>query len=136
MKYYNNKKIILSIFWIILGILLIVLEKSGTVNSDYIIGLSGGFIAVGCLQLYRNIKYRTDSEFKENIDIQLSDERSRYIRMKAWSIAGYICVLGCAAASLVCLILKMKTPGMILSFVVCFNIIVYYITLLVLNKKD
>ena len=45
--YYNNKRLALSIFWIILGAVLMWLSIAEFVDSTYWSGMGGALIAVG-----------------------------------------------------------------------------------------
>ena len=60
-------------------------------GGDYVQGLGTGLIAVGVLKLVRNIRYITDSDYREKADIAVNDERNRYISKSAWAWSGYIC---------------------------------------------
>ena len=98
--YYNNKKLALSIFWVVLGLTLLVLNLVGVLDDLYS-SMGIALIIVGGLQVWRNLKYRRDPEYREKIDIAAGDERNRAIRMQSWAWAGYIVVLGEMVASLV-----------------------------------
>ena len=91
--YYNNRRLALSIFWVVVGAVLVVLSLTEVLDSSVYAGMGGALMAVGCLQAIRNVKYRKDPEFREKVDIELSDERSKYLRMKSWAWTGYIVVL-------------------------------------------
>ena len=67
MKGYGRRKIVLNIFWIILGAVLLVLSMTKTLNELYA-GMGGGLIGVGIIQLIRGIRYNTDKEYRENYD--------------------------------------------------------------------
>ena len=86
--YYNNRRLALSIFWVVVGAVLVVLSLTEVLDSSVYAGMGGALMAVGCLQAIRNVKYRKDPEFREKVDIELSDERSKYLRMKSWAWTG------------------------------------------------
>ena len=85
--YYNNKRLALIVFWIVLGAVLVVLTVTEVLDSSIYSGMGGALMAVGTLQLIRAVKYRKDSEYKEKVDTELGDERNRFLRMKSWSWA-------------------------------------------------
>ena len=58
-------------------------------------------MGVGAVFLIRNVKYRTNPEYKEKTDIAENDERNRYISLKSWAWTGYIMVLFAAVSALV-----------------------------------
>ena len=131
--YYNNKKLALSIFWVILGIALIVLATKDVIDGIWL-GMGGGFTLVGILQIIKNIKYRKDDDYKRNVDISVNDERNKSIRQSAWAYAGYIFIL---VACITCLVLQMlnyRDYASILGYCVCFILFVYWIAYTVLQK--
>ncbi len=135
MMYYNNKRLVLSLFWIVLGITLLALSVAGILDSALYSGFGGGMLAVGILQMARNLKYRKNPEYKEKIDIELTDERSRFLRMKAWSWAGYTAVLAGAVASLIAYLLGNMLIGQVLSLSLCFVVFAYWLSYLILSRK-
>ena len=134
-KYFNNKKLVLSIFWIVLGIILIAVDMAGIVGSEILSGMGGGFIGVGALQVVRNLKYRNDTEYKTKIDIEANDERNQYLRMKAWSFAGYMFVIIAAVVSLVLMLIGRMEIGQTVSYCLCAELALFYISYIVLKKK-
>ena len=90
---YDNKRLALSIFWVVAGIALVVLSVMEVLDSSLYAGMGGGLAVVGVFQIVRNLKYRTNAEYREKVDVEVNDERNKYLRMKSWSWAGYITVL-------------------------------------------
>ncbi len=133
--YYNNKKLLLSIFWIILGAVLIWLSIAEVVDSTYWSGMGGALIAVGVLQVIRNLKYRNDSEYQEKINIEFGDERNKYLRMMSWAWTGYIVVLIEAIGVVVALIMGQHTIQVILAYSVCLIVGIYWIVYMILKRK-
>ena len=133
--YYNNRRLVLQIFWIVLGAVLVVLSVTEVIQSSLYSGMGGALIAVGILQLIRTVKYRKDPEYREKVDIELTDERSKYLRMKSWAWTGYIIVLVEGVGVIIAMILGYETVQLVLAYSVCLILLVYWITYLVLNKK-
>lgn len=133
--YYNNKRLALSIFWAVAGLVLVALSIAGVLQDSVYAGMGGALTAVGALQVIRNLKYRRDPEYREKVDVELNDERSKYLRMKSWAWTGYIVVLVQAVGVIVAMILGKETVQMVLAYSVCLILLVYLITYLVLNKK-
>lgn len=132
---YNNKRLALSIFWIVLGVVLLGLSVAEVIDSTYYGGMGGGFIAVGILQVMRNLKYRRDPEYREKIDVEVSDERNKYLRMQSWSWAGYIMVIGLAISSVIAMILKQEQVQLTLMYTMCAILMVYTISYYILSRK-
>jgi hypothetical protein len=133
--YYNNKRLALSIFWIILGVTLFILAITEVLDSTLYSGMGGALIAVGILQVIRNLRYRKDSDYKEKIDIKFTDERNKYISMKAWAFTGYMVVLIEAIAAVVAIILGKHVIQQVLLDSICLIVSIYWISYLVFNKK-
>ena len=87
------------------------------------------------LMFIRQIRYRTNEEFKEEMDIREKDERNRYIAMKAWSWAGYLFVMLAAVGTILMKILGQETIMMVLSGSVCVILVFYWVSYMILQKK-
>ena len=133
--YYNNKRLALSIFWAVVGLVLTVLSVTEVLDSSIYSGMGGALMAVGVLQAIRNVKYRKDADYREKIDVEANDERNRFLRMKSWSWAGYIAILVEAAGVIVAIILGEETVRLILSLSVCLILVAYWVSYLVLSRK-
>ena len=133
--YYNNKKLVLSIFWAVVGLVLTVLSVTEVLDSSIYSGMGGGLMAVGVLQSIRNVKYRKDANYREKIDTEANDERNRFLRMKSWSWAGYIAILVESVGVIVAIILGEETVRLILSLSVCLILVAYWVSYLVLSRK-
>ena len=132
--YYNNKKLALSIFWVVLGITLLVLNLVGVLDDLYS-SMGIALIIVGGLQVWRNLKYRRDPEYREKIDIAAGDERNRAIRMQSWAWAGYIVVLGEMVASLVAVFMGQILVQRVLMLSACALLVIYWVTYVILSRK-
>lgn len=134
--YYNKRKMLVSILWVIIGASLIILDIIGIIDNPIYSGMGGGWLAIGVLQIYKNLKYHSNEDYKEKIDIELSDERNRYIRMKAWAWAGYLFIIGTAIISIVLFAMKQTVYGQIVSYCMCSVLVLYWISYFVLQKKN
>lgn len=133
--YYNNKRLALTVFWIVLGAVLVVLTVTEVLDSSIYSGMGGALMAVGTLQLIRAVKYRKDSEYKEKVDTELGDERNRFLRMKSWSWAGYFTILIEGIGAIIAMILGERTVQLVLSYSVCLVLVIYWIAYVILSKK-
>ena len=133
--YYNNKRLALTVFWIVLGAVLVVLTVTEVLDSSIYSGMGGALMAVGTLQLIRAVKYRKDSEYKEKVDTELGDERNRFLRMKSWSWAGYFTILIEGIGAIIAMILGEQTVQLVLSYSVCLVLVIYWIAYVILSKK-
>ena len=60
---YNNKRLTLSVFWVLLGTALTVLSAKEVLDSQYS-SMGTVFIVIGAMQVIRNIRYRKDPEYR------------------------------------------------------------------------
>lgn len=132
---YNNKRLILSIFWIVLGAVLIVLSVMEKLDPSMYSAMGGALIAIGVLQTIRNLRYLRDTEYRKKIDTKVSDERNRFLSMKSWSWTGYIVVLVEGIGVVAAMIAGQETLQRLLAYSVCLIVGVYWITYLILSRK-
>ena len=132
MKY--NKKIFVSIFWVVLGVILTVMNFKHQLDS-YWSGLGTAFIVVGALQIMRYVKYAKNEEYREKVDTRNNDERNRFIGARAWAWAGYLYVIIGAVATIVLHLIDMKDIAYIISMCICAILIFYWISYTILNRK-
>ena len=132
MKY--GKKIYLSIFWVLLGGVLAVCGLTGTIDDVW--GTTGfALMAVGGLQIFRQLRYRRDEGYKEKVDVAIEDERNRVIRGKAWAWAGYLFVIVSALASIVLRVVGRGEMADLAACGVALLVLLYWGSYLVLQKK-
>ena len=130
----GNKRLLANIVEIIVGIILSVLGFAGILDS-YWSGMGTALIVVGAIMLVRQIRYRTNADYKESVDVEVNDERNQFIRVKAWSWAGYLFVLAGALGSIVLRILDMNQYSQFSAYCVCLIMVLYWVSYLVLKKK-
>lgn len=130
----NDWRFVINIIEILAGAALLVLGLTGVVD-EFWEGMGTALIVVGMLLFIRQIRYRTNAEFKEELDIKEKDERNRFIAMKSWSWAGYTYVMVAAVGTIVARILGHDDIMMMLSRSVCFILVFYWLFYLILQKK-
>ena len=118
----TNRRMILSIFWVVLGAALLGANLAG-------------LLGVGVFQTIRNIRYLCSSEYREKVDTTNQDERNRFLANKAWAWAGYLYVLTAAIATIVFQIIGKTELATISGFGVCLIVFFYWISYTVLQKK-
>lgn len=130
----NDWRFIVNILEILIGAALLVLGLTGVVD-EFWEGMGTALIVVGMLLFIRQIRYRTNAEFKEELDVKEKDERNRFIAMKSWSWAGYTYVMVAAVGTIVARILGHDDIMMMLSRSVCFILVFYWLFYLILQKR-
>ena len=132
MKY--GKKIYLSVFWMLLGAVLIGCEIAGLVSEVWS-GVGGGLLVVGALQVYRQMKYRKNEEYREKVDIALEDERNKFLRNKAWAWAGYLFVILSAVGSLILRFAGQEELANMAAGAMGLLVFLYWASYMVLSRK-
>ena len=130
----KNYRFFLSFFWIVLGAVLCVCHASGLIE-EYWSGMGVAFIVVGILQVIRQIRYRTNEEYREKFDTASKDERNRFIANKAWAWAGYLFVMIAAVGSIVFKLMGREDLMRMASGGVCLIMLLYWGSWMVLKRK-
>ena len=125
---------ILSIFWLLLGGSLTVCGFLGLVDS-YWNGMGTALLVAGVLRLVRLLRYRRDESYREAVDTAATDERNRFLSVRAWAWAGWCYVLLAALASVVFQLLGMEMLRTAAAMSVCSLMLLYWISWLILRKK-
>ena len=133
--YYNNKRLALSIFWVLLGATLLGLSIAEILNDSVYSGMGGALMAIGILQIVRIVRYRKDEKYRETIDTEIKDERNVFLRMKSWAWTGYIVVMVEAIGSVIAMVLGQETLQLMLAYSVCLIIFVYWLVYIILSRK-
>jgi len=130
----KNGRFIMSIFWLLLGMLLIGLGFAGKIG-EYWSSFGSAMAVVGAAQLLRNFRLRKNPEYREKMETAASDERNHFIRNKAWAWTGYIFMLAGAVSIIVLRLVGQELLSMAASYTVCFVLLTYWVCYLVLSKK-
>ena len=130
----NNKRFIASIVEIILGFALWICSAIGLIDS-YWGGMGGGLMGVGIVFLIRSIRYKRDPEYKEEYDVEMNDERNKFIRLKAWSWAGYLYMMLAAVGSIVFKLMGREDLMFFCSGSVCLVLVLYCISYVIVKNK-
>lgn len=128
------KKMIKSLLLMIFGGILIGCKIAGLVD-DFWSGMGVALLACGIANLIRQIKYQTNEQYREKVDISVCDERNKYLSMKAWSWSGYwfVLLMGCAGIGLK--ILNYEEESLMASSGLCLMLVLYWINYLYLSRK-
>lgn len=127
-------RMLASILEVIIGITLCVCYFANLID-EFWSGMGVALIVVGTLFLLRNIKYHTNEKYREEIDVQNTDERNKFLSLKAWSWAGYLFVIIAAAGTIIFKIIGKEELMMLSSGSVCLVLLLYWISYFLLRKK-
>lgn len=130
----SNKRLLASIVEIVIGAVLLIANFTGLLD-EFWSGMGAALIVVGALFLIRQIRYKTNETYRDVVDVEVNDERNKYLSMKAWSWAGYLFVLIAAVGAVVLKILGRDELVFMASGSVCLIVVLYWLAYVVLRKK-
>ena len=137
MKLKSQKKygIILIAVGIVLEALFLIFQGINY-EGGVLCGMGSTFIIIGLIYLLRVRRLSKDAEKAADYEASITDERTVFIVSKARSVTFYICIFAQLIAGLVCMfLLDQRLIGEVLTFLTCFQCLLYYVILVILNKK-
>ena len=127
-------RMIASIVEILIGAALLGCNIADVVD-EFWGGMGTALLVMGVIFLLRQIRYRRNEAYREAVDVEVNDERNKYISMKAWSWTGYLFVLIAAVGAIVLKLLGREDYMFFASGSVCLMVLLYWVTYMVLKKK-
>ncbi len=130
----QDKRIIANTIYIVLGVAFLVLGILEVIDAFWS-GMGGALIAVGVIRIVQFYRFRKDETYREKVEIEMKDERNQYLRIRAWSWAGYLFILIAAVSTIVFKLLGQDLLSIAASAAVCLMMLLYWFSYLVLRKK-
>ena len=129
-----DKKNIYPIALIIAGLALIGLGFAEIVD-EFWSGMGSALLVMGAIRLLRFYRLKKNECYREKMETAVTDERNQFIRMKAWSWAGYLFIMVSAVATIIFRILSQDLLSQFASYAVCLMLVLYWVSYFVLKKK-
>ena len=130
----SGRAVTKHIILMILGITLYGLGCTEVVD-EYWSGLGSGLLVVSVLRLIQLYRFRKDDAYREKIETEMTDERNRFLRNKAWAWAGYLFILIAGSSVLVLKVIGQDLFSLAASYAVCLMLLLYWGSYMVLRKK-
>jgi hypothetical protein len=130
----KNKAVIAATVYMFLGAILLWLGLTEVIDPFWS-GTGSALIAVGVVRLVHMYRFHKDESYREKAQTEQTDERSHFLRNKAWAWAGYLFVLLAAASTIVLKLLGQDLLCMAAGFAVCILMLLYWICYVILRKK-
>ena len=127
-------KLSFNIAYVIIGCILIgfaVLEKLDSFWS----GMGSALLVVGLINLLKFHRLSKNEEYREKMEIEISDERLQFIRNKAWAWSGYLFVLISAVACIVFKVMNLDQLSLYASFSVCLVLVLFWGSHAIIKRK-
>ena len=129
-----DKKNIYPIALIVAGLALIGLGFVEVVD-EFWSGMGSALLVIGIIRLLRFYRLKKNESYREKMETAVTDERNQFIRMKAWSWAGYLFIMVSAVATIISRVLGQDLLCQVASGAVCLMLVLYWISYFVLKKK-
>ncbi len=130
----QDRRLIVSIAWVIIGVVLIGLAFAGKLDPFWN-GMGSGLLVVGALQLLRFYRFSKNEAYREKVEVALNDERNHFLRNKAWAWSGYLFILIAAVSCIIFKIIGQEMLSFAASGAVCLMLVLYWISYVVLKRK-
>ena len=130
----SKKRIVIQILEIAAGIILLGLGIAGKVD-EFWSGMGGALIGVGTMYLVQTVRYQKNEAYRENVDMERSDERNKFLQMKSWQMAAGCFTMIAAVGTFVFKFAGKEDLMMLCSGAVCLLLVLYWGSYLVLKRK-
>ena len=129
-----DKKNIYPIVLLTAGLALIGLGIAEIVD-EFWSGMGSALLVIGVIRLLRYYRLKKNDTYREKMETAQTDERNQFIRMKAWSWAGYLFIMVSAPGTILFRILGQEQLSQFSSYAVCLMLVLYWVSYFVLKKK-
>ena len=129
-----DKKNTYPIALIIAGLALIGLSFVEVVD-EFWSGMGSALLVIGIIRLLRFYRLKKNEAYRDKMETAVTDERNQFIRMKAWSWAGYLFIMVSAIATIIFRVLGQDLLCQVASGAVCLMLVLYWVSYFVLKKK-
>ncbi len=130
----KNRNLIIYILYLFIGVTLLVLGIANVVD-EFWSGMGSGLIIVSILRLIRIYRFNKNEEYRERVETEISDERNRFIRGKAWAWAGYLFIIISAVAVITLKVAGQELLSTAASVALCLMLVLYWVAFFILRKK-
>ena len=130
----KKRDTIFSLIWLAIGLPLMGLSLAGLVD-EFWSGMGSALVVIGALRLLRAYRLGKNENYREKMETFESDERFHFLRMKAWSWAGYLFIIIGGISVIVLKVIGQELLSQAASFSVCLMLVLYWGAYFVLKKK-
>ena len=97
--------------------------------------MGSALLVVGLINLLKIHRLNKNEEYREKLEIEVSDERLQFIRNKAWAWSGYLFVLISAVACIVFKVMNLDQLSLYASFSVCLVLALFWVSHAIIKRK-
>ena len=130
----KKRDTIFSLLWLAIGLPLMGLSIAGVLD-EFWSGMGSALMVIGALRLLRAHRLGKNENYREKMETFETDERLHFLRMKAWSWAGYLFVIIGGISVIVLKVMEQELLSLAASYAVCLMLVLYWGAYFVLKKK-
>ena len=128
------RRIVAYVLCAAVGITLLVLGMLDVLDSFWS-GMGSALLVVAALRFIRMIRFKNDESYREKVETEVSDERNRFLRDRAWAWTGYLFVLTASVCTIVFKVMGQELLSMATGYAVCLMLVLYWVSYLILRRK-
>ncbi|MEG1821810.1 MAG: hypothetical protein RR219_08325 [Clostridiales bacterium] len=132
-----KKRMIWSCTLAVLGLifLIITLTTNDLPRNAFLSGMSGALLIVGLLKTIQYIRIAKNPKWVQKFEIQQNEERLKFLVNKSATIVFFGSVFAEFIGACAFALLNMITYATAISYIVCAQLLIYYVVFYLLNKK-
>ncbi len=130
----RTRNLIIYVLYLVIGLVLLGLGIAGVVD-EFWSGMGSGLLFVSVLRLIRLYRFNKNEDYREKVETEISDERNRFIRNKAWAWAGYLFILISAVAIIAFRVAGQELLSTASSVALWLMLVLYWVSFFILRKK-
>ena len=137
MKFKNKLKMRLgiAIFYVIIGVLFVVLTSIGIIKNEVMLAFGTAFGACGLVMIVKNIRiFKSTENFIEK-EIAKKDERNIMIWTKARSLTFSVYAVIAGIAIIVLYTVNMEYAAQVIAYKLCGVLVIYWICYFIIRNK-
>lgn len=130
----SGRRLFALILCALLGVALVVLGYAEVIDP-YWGGVGTAMVAVLLVRIVKMYRFHKNAEYREKVEVEIADERNRFLRSRAWAIAGYLFIVIAGVASIAFMALGQELLSLAAGCATCLVALLYWGAYLVLRKK-
>lgn len=130
----TGRRVACYIIYAVLGAVLVALTATKTVD-EFWGGMGTALIFMSVIRFVQLYRFNKSDEYRQKVQTEINDERNRFIRSRAWAVAGYLFVIVSAVSTIVFRVLGKTELSDISAIAICFIVGVYWIAYIIISKK-
>ena len=129
-----GKRLFSLVLGVLIGVTLMVLGFLEIIDAYYS-GMGTALVAVLIVRCVKHFRLQHKAEYREKMEVEMKDERNRFLRSRAWAWAGYLYILIAAVASVALRVMGQDVLAIAAGLSVALVVLLYWFAYMLLRKK-